>query len=387
MNSQFDAWKKRLDDEIEKLAPEIFKLNDYLADNPEVSQEEHNSAQAIAELLTRHGLKVEMPFAGLPTAFKAGLEGKGDRKIALLAEYDALPEIGHACGHNVSGSISLLAGLAFSRVPEAVGGRLDIIGTPDEEKDGGKVVMADEGVFTGYDLALMIHMETINRVNSRFLALDGLEFVFTGKASHAASAPWEGKNAFNGLRLMFQALDMLRQHVKPDVKIHGIIVDGGKACNIVPEKAVGHLFIRANERGYLDRVKDMVVDCARGSAMATQTEVAINSLCSSLSDLKPNKAGDDLIGDCFRELGIQYEEDEEAYGSSDIGNMSYQCPTLHPTLAITDEDVNLHTREFAALVKGEPAHKVILKGAKVLSRACLRVFHDPQTAQKIHNQS
>jgi amidohydrolase len=383
MNLQYDLWKKHLDAEIEKLAPEVNKLSDYLADNPELGGEEYNSSKAIVEVLTRHGLQVEMPFAGLPTAFKASLEGNGEKKIALLVEYDALPGIGHACGHNVSGSISVLAGLAFSKVLEAVGGRLDIIGTPDEEINGGKIVMAEQGVFAEYDLAIMIHLDNKSRVNTKLLALDGIEFVFTGKASHAAAAPWEGRNALNGVQLMFHAIDMLRQHVKADVRMHGIIADGGEACNIVPEKAVSHFYIRSNERVYLDRVKAMVMDCATGSARATQTEVAIHDLCPSLFDLKPNKAGEDLIHDCFMELGLVDESEGVAFGSSDIGNMSYQCPTLHPTLAITQTNVQLHTREFAALVKGEAAYKVILNGAKILGQACLRVFHDFETAEKI----
>jgi amidohydrolase len=383
MNSQYDLWKNSLFQEIEKLAPEINELSDYLADHPELGGEEYNSSKKIAEVLTRHGLQVEMPFAGLPTAFRAGIEGSGDKKIALLVEYDALPGLGHACGHNVSGSLSVLAGLAFSKVIGAVAGRLDIIGTPDEEINGGKIAMAEQGIFDQYNLALMIHLDHKNRINAKLLALDGLEFVFKGKASHAAAAPWEGRNALNGVQLMFHGLDMLRQHVKPDVRIHGIIAEGGEACNIVPEKAVGHLYIRSDLKDYLAIVKEMVLDCAKGGALATQTEVIINTLCPSFSDLKRNKAGEELITRGFKQLDIPDESDEGSFGSSDIGNMSYHCPTLQPTLAITSENINLHTREFAALVKGDPAHKAILIGAKLIALACLEVFHNDQVAAKI----
>lgn len=380
---QYDQFKERLITEIENLAPEVNKLNDQLADYPELGGEEYNSSKAIADLLASHGLQVEKPFAGLPTAFKASIEGEGDKKIALLVEYDALPGVGHACGHNVSGSISLLAGLAFSKVVEAVGGRLDIIGTPDEESDGGKVIMAEQGIFDDYDLAMMIHLDSRNRVNSRFLALDGLEFSFAGKASHAAAAPWDGRNALNGVQLMFHAVDMLRQHVKDDVRIHGIIAEGGEVCNIVPEKAVAHFFIRSKERDYLDKIKANVIDCAKGSALATQTEVKINKLCPTLSDLKPNKAGDDLIADCFLEFGLPDNREEYGSGSSDIGNTSYCCPTLHPRLAITDTGASLHTREFAEFVKGEHAHRVIHTGAKILSLASLKLFNEPWIAERI----
>ncbi len=377
--------KENLFNKIEELAPEIYALNDQLADEPELGNEEYKSSAALADLLSRHGVEVEKPFAGMPTAFRAGFNGKqnGDQKVALLAEYDALPGIGHACGHNVSGSISVLTGLALFKLTHTFGGRVDIIGTPAEESAGGKVKMTEQGIFKEYDLAMMIHLDSRNRCNSCFLALDGLAFTFSGQASHAAAAPWEGRNALNGVQLMFHAIDMLRQHLKDDVRIHGIIADGGEACNIVPEKAEAHFFIRAREREYLDRVKEMVLDCAKGAAIATQTEVETGSLCPTLSDLKPNQAGDDLMAECFREIGIPDLREEYGTGSSDIGSTSYQCPTLHPRLAIAETGARLHTREFARFVKGEHAHQAILKGAKILSLACLKFFHDRELAEQV----
>ncbi len=380
---EYEQLKEILFAEIERLAPEINELNDQLASEPELGFEEYKSSKAIAEILSRHGLEVEMPFAGMPTAFKAAFDGGGDKKVALLAEYDALPGIGHACGHNVSGSISVLAGLALSKIKENLNGGVDLVGTPAEEGDGAKVEMAEQGLFKDYDLAMMVHLDSRTRVNSRFLALDGLEFTFRGQASHAAAAPWEGKNALNGVQLMFHALDMLRQHVRDDVRIHGIVADGGEACNIVPEKAVAHFFIRAREREYLDNVKGMVLDCAKGSAIATQTEVETGKLCPTLSDLKPNPAGDDLMAECYRELGLPDLKEEYGAGSSDIGSTSYQCPTLHPRLAIADTRAKLHTREFAEFVKGEHAHNAILKGAKILGLACLKFFGDPKKAEQV----
>ncbi len=389
MSSQLEQWKTQLFAEIERIAPEVFKLSDDLADNPEVGGEELGSVKKITALLEGHGLYTEKSFAGLPTAFKAEVAGSGDDsevKIALLAEYDALPDLGHACGHNVSGAISILAGLALSKVTDAVRGSLYIIGTPDEEGDGGKITMSELGIFDGYTLAMMVHLDNKNRVNSRLMALDGLEFIFKGKSSHAAAAPWEGRNALNGVQLMFHAVDMLRQHVKPDVRMHGIVDEGGYVCNIVPEKAVGHIFIRSEDRAYLDDVQKMVLDCAKGAALATQTEVEVNTLCPSLSDLKPNRAAEEVIRQCFKELDIPNQTDGKAFGSSDIGAMSYRCPTLHPTLALTQEDIKIHTREFLKLVKGETAHKVILNGARILALACLRVFNNPELAEKIKQE-
>jgi amidohydrolase len=379
-----ENWQELLFKTVEKLAPEVYELNDFLADNPELSGQEHESARAISRLLESYEMEVEMPFAGLPTAFKTGFKGGGgSKKLALLVEYDALPGIGHACGHNVSGSISILTGLALSKHLEALTGRVDIIGTPDEEVNGGKIVMGDQGFFDDYDLALMIHLDNKNRINAKFLALDGLEFAFEGKSSHAAGAPWDGKNALNGVQLMFHAFDMLRQHVRPDVRIHGIIKEGGDACNIVPENALGHLYIRANERSYLDSVREMIYDCAKGAAVATQTCVEINKLCPSMKDLKANKSGEELMEVCFQALGLKDQSEEIRMGSSDAGNMSYYCPTLHPTLALAPENVSLHTKEFTEYIKGESAYQAILKGAKLLCMASLRFFQTPGLADKI----
>ncbi len=385
MAADLEPLKKQLFAEIDRLAPEVFKLSDNLADNPEIGGEEINSAEKITAILEKHGLDVEKSFAGLPTAFKAKTFGSGNSriKLALLAEYDALPDLGHACGHNVSGAISILAGLSLSKLANELPGSLDIIGTPDEEGDGGKITMSDKGIFDDYTLAMMIHLDNKNRTNSRLMALDGLEFVFYGKSSHAAAAPWEGRNALNGVQLMFHAVDMLRQHVKPDVRMHGIVDEGGYVCNIVPEKAVGHIFIRSEDRAYLDQVRKMVLDCAKGAALATQTEVEVNTLCPSLSDLKANDAAEELIRDCFEELGIDDHTDGKAFGSSDIGAMSYRCPTLHPTLALTEEDIKIHTREFLGLVKGETAHRAILNGARVLALAGLNVFMKRDLAENI----
>ena len=375
--------KERIFQTIEYLSPEAIECSDYLADHPELSGAEYNSSKKIVNILKKYGFKVEMPFSGIQTAFKGSLKGEGKIKIAFLLEYDALPGIGHACGHCVSGSISILAGLGFAINKDALLGELDLIGTPAEETNGAKVNMLKKGVFDNYDLVIMIHMANRNNIHSQLLVMDALEFTYIGKYSHAAAAPWEGRNALNGLQLMFHAIDMLRQHILPEARIHGVIIKGGEAPNIVPAKAVARFYVRATNRSYLDHLVEKVKDCARGAALATQTEVEIKYFENSFSEIMPNIAGELLLTQIYKELGLKIDKEVAKIGSSDIGNVSKRCHVLHPTLAITEPGVELHTLEFSAEVKGEKAHQAIINGAKVLALAALKVFNDEVLQKKI----
>lgn len=377
-------WEEQIFREIDRIAPEIITHSDDLADHPELSGAEYESSKKIVRILRKYGYEVEIPFIDIPTAFKGSLKRQGRQKVAFLAEYDALPGIGHACGHCVSGSISLLAALGFSAFKEAINGELNIIGTPAEETNGAKVEMAKKGVFDNYDLAIMIHLADRNSIVSQFLAMDALEFTFTGKSSHAAAAPWQGKNALNGVQLMFHAVDMLRQHVLPETRMHGIISKGGEAPNIVPDKAIARFYIRAPKRDYLNQVAEKVKNCAKGAALATQTAVKIKNFESSFDNLISNPAGESLLSNIYQEIGLKVDDRvRAAVGSSDIGNVSQRCPAFHPTIAITRQGVGLHTREFAAAVKTEKAHQAIIDGAKILTLTALKIFHEEETREAI----
>lgn len=377
-------WEEQIFREIDRIAPEIITHSDDLADHPELSGAEYESSKKIVRILRKYGYEVEIPFIDIPTAFKGSLKRQGRQKVAFLAEYDALPGIGHACGHCVSGSISLLAALGFSAFKEAINGELNIIGTPAEETNGAKVEMAKKGVFDNYDLAIMIHLADRNSIVSQFLAMDALEFTFTGKSSHAAAAPWQGKNALNGVQLMFHAVDMLRQHVLPETRMHGIISKGGEAPNIVPDKAIARFYIRAPKRDYLNQVAEKVKNCAKGAALATQTAVKIKNFESSFDNLISNPAGESLLSNIYQEIGLKVDDRvRAAVGSSDIGNVSQRCPAFHPTIAINRQGVGLHTREFAAAVKTEKAHQAIIDGAKILTLTALKIFHEEETREAI----
>ena len=366
----------RLDERIADRAVDAIALSEDLAAHPEISGEEHESSRKIVALLEGAGFSLTYPYADLETAFRATRGGGGPR-VALLVEYDALPELGHGCGHNLHGAMSVLAALGLADLIDDVGGTLDVVGTPAEETDGAKCSMADKGLFDGYDLALMIHSGSQTSMAAfRSLAMDGYRFTFRGKAAHAAASPWEGRNALNGLQLLFHAVDMLRQHCRPEARLHGVIDIGGRAPNIVPEKALCRFELRAPTRGYLDDLRERVFDCARGAALATATEVSWEKFESSFDEMVPNEVGEALIEELFEELSIPFTAPAEPAGSTDMGNVSRRCPALHPILAITPQACPLHTREFARAVVGPQAHRALLAGGRILGRAVLKTLLD-----------
>ncbi len=377
--SSYEEIKKSVFQAAESNFSELKALNDDLADHPEISGQEFESSAKIVELLRRHGFTVEYPFAGLPTAFKA-VSGskKHGRKVAILTEYDALPEVGHACGHCVSGSISVLAGIAMMEAQDALDVDVDVIGTPVEETDGAKCTMVKQGVFDGYDMAMMIHLDDKNILAPKLLALDSYLYSFKGKAAHASAAPWDGVNALNAAQLMVHAVDMLRQHVTPDVRMHSVYRDGGAAPNIVPETASVEYYVRAEERGYLNDLVRKVDDCARGAAIATQTTYEKAPTAEAYDNLKNNATGLAVLAEVYEELDLPTENTETTFGSSDVGNVSFVCPTFQPTLAIAKPGTPIHTREFADAVKTDLAHDMILKGAEVICLQIIRIFSDPQ---------
>lgn len=364
--------------EIEAHHGEAVAINDALADEPEVSGQEYKSSARIVEYLRSQGWEVEYPFAGYDTAFKAVINGGNNhpRKIAILTEYDAL-EIGHACGHCVSAATSVLAGMTLAKLQDELNVDIHIMGTPIEETYGAKCTMVNDGIFDGYDMAMMVHMYNRNLTKTKLLAKDSYLYKFSGKAAHAASAPWEGNNALNGVTLMFHAMDMLRQHVRDDVRIHGVIRDGGMAPNIVPESASAEVYIRALDRSYLNEVIRKVDDCAFGAAMATQTTVEKIITGGAYDNLKDNKTGLAVLEEVFDELEIPLDRDfDEIFASTDAGNVSMVCPTFHPTLKIADLSVALHTKAFEELVKTDVAHKAIADGAKLIALQVIKIFGD-----------
>ena len=372
----YEQFSRNADIAIRERLSDAIELNLRIAARPETGGNEHFACAAHTEFLRHAGFMVETPFCGIPTAFCA-TAGSGFPVVALLAEYDALPLIGHGCGHCLHGSMSSLAGAALLPLMAELGGTLRVVGTPAEETNGAKVTMAKMGVFDDAALAVMIHCNDVTSfVRYRSLAMDAPEFTFTGMTAHAAGAPWEGRNALNGATLFLHAMDMLRQHVRPEIRMHGVITDGGTAPNIVPDRAVVRCYARAPERTQLDALMKRIDRCASGAAMATETDVSRRLVEFSFDDTKPNEPAETMMESVFSELGVPIVPAPGPIGSSDVGNVSHRCPALQPHLAITDVPTPHHTRQFAEASSAASSGKALELGARILARAALRVFLD-----------
>jgi amidohydrolase len=368
---------------IEEVQNEIIGLNDFLAQNPEIGGEEFKASSSIVDILRKYEIEVEYPFAGMDTAFR-GIINKGkERKAVILAEYDALRGIGHGCGHCASGSISLLAALVLNSIKETIPAEIHLIGTPDEEMRGGKVTMANLGIFDEYDFAVMIHMSNKNAVYSGFLALDAYEFSFHGKPAHAASIPWEGRNALNAARLFMDATDMMRQHVKDDVRLHGYIKSGGDASNTVPHLAVVEMLVRAKDRVYINELSQWVMDCAKAASIATRTTWRVEQLGEKFDGLKRIRSGEKYLERIYKELNLPLTDmGDQTGGSSDIGNVSSICPAFHPYISI-GEGLNGHTLEFAQAMTAESTHRAILDGGEIIARFIRDIYCTPGALEEL----
>lgn len=372
----YDELKGDLYTNIDKYKEDAIALNEFVGTHPELSGEEYEGSKYIVNYLRGEGFDVEYPFDGMATAFKA-VYGKDNhtRKIAIMAEYDALPEIGHACGHCTSCATSVLAARSLIQFQDELDVDIHVIGTPTEETDGAKALMVDHGVFNQYSMAIMLHMYDCNIISPVALALDSYLYTFHGKAAHASSAPWEGVNAFNAVQLMFHGMDMLRQHVKPDVRIHGIVRYPGEAPNIVPEKCSAEVYCRSREREYLDTVAKKIDNCAEGAAIATGTTWEKEPTANSYDNIKRNETGCRLLKESYEEVGLFENGDvDDIFGSTDAGNVSFVCPTFHPTIQLVDKGVAIHTKDFEVCSRGEKANEVICNGAKIIGLQVIKVF-------------
>jgi amidohydrolase len=379
-------FKGRIEKKISEELPGFVNMAVEIHDNPELGGSEFKTSALLVHVLKSKGWNVEYPYIGLPTAFNAVRKNGNGPVVDFMAEYDALPDIGHACGHNLNGVMSLLAGVALA---DAIGyeieGEIRVVGTPAEETDGAKVEMANRGVFDDADFAMMVHASTgVLHPIYRSLAIVPLVFSFKGLASHAASAPWDGANALNALLLFFHAIDMLRQHVKPDTSIHGIITKGGEAPNIVPDFAQAAFYFRSRSRNYLESVLEKAFNCARGAALATGTDVSWEQNETSFREILPNPEAEKQIMEILDEMGFLYVLDTHFGGSTDVGDVSWRCPTLHIPMPLTEKKVASHSREFADITGDKRIiGKCIADGARIMARMGLRVLTDPETRRKM----
>lgn len=371
---------------LERFESEIYALNDFMAANPELGREEYKASQAIVELLRKNGIETEYPFAGFETGFCGKINPEKEKRAVILAEYDALQGMGHACGHCASGSSSVWAALALNEMRDELDFGIDIIGTPDEERRGAKCYMADDGIFDRYDFAAMVHMGPVSTVDVNMIALDGLNIRWHGKASHAASAPEEGINAFNAARLFFDAVDMMRQHIVQEARLHGYLRHAGTAANIVPDLAEVTFLARAPKRKDLNGITEWVKDCAKASAMATKTSVEIEPSGLPFHELYISDSGRKLMEECFKDISIEPDNGTVGMtGSSDIGNVDYHCPAFHPIMSI-GKPYQCHTLEFASVMQSDLAHEAIKNSAEYLITLCVKLYSNDDLMEKIKKE-
>ncbi|WP_306539845.1 M20 family metallopeptidase [Megasphaera sp.] len=366
---------------------QAFKLNYAIANDPELSGEEFHACQHYIDACRSLGMDVEEHFTGQKTAFRAVVSRaqKPVLKIALLAEYDALPGVGHGCGHSANGAMSFLAAAALKDLKD-LPVDVDLIGTPDEELRGGKVIMCEQGVFNDYDLAVMVHISpTKTNANSHFLALDDYRIAFHGQTAHAAGEPWNGRNALNGAMLALHGIDMLRQHVRPETRIGSYIVDGGQASNVVPDYAEVECCIRHSERAYLDTVVAKVMKCFEGAAIATETTYDVKQMGCKFDNMVWNDTATKAAEQVLTDMGIAYEAPKDC-GSSDVGNVSHQCPALHLHLALGDVPMPEHSVEIANAVKAPSIEPIIVKGAEIMGRLAILLAGDEKRCQAMMDE-
>ncbi|MFA5868874.1 MAG: M20 family metallopeptidase [Candidatus Bathyarchaeia archaeon] len=388
--------KEKIKGEVDAAMPRLVEMSDWIGKHPELGSEEVEASKLLAGELGRHGFKVEMGVLGMPTAFKAVYRGKGKGpRIAFLCEYDALPGVGHGCGHNMIGTSGLGAGIAVSKLMKGLPGELWVVGTPAEEGHGpsssAKKKMAEAGFFKGVDAVMMIHPMGNSKmtVATGFLAITGINLVFTGKTAHAAADPYNGLNALNAAVLCFMAIHANRQQFKRAANpvVHGIITEGGLANNIIPDRAVMQFGVRSSDDSYIPTLVKMVEDSAKGAAIATGCEVKITVSPGLKSNVR-NPPLEKLFVKGFKELGVEAEDPDYTAaqppgGSTDFTDLSHAVPGMHAMVGFTKAEITGHSRELCAATLTEEGHRGIEIGAKVLALAGVEVLTDAKLRAEI----
>jgi amidohydrolase len=379
------ATERRLLELVEGDFGEMLALSRWMASHPELSLEEHATSERYRAYLSARGFAVTPVGPSLPTAFIAsrGAEDAAVR-VGLLAEMDALPEIGHACGHNLSGPASLLAAHAAAGALPPDAARIVVIGCPAEETGVGKRRLVELGAFEGLDAAMMAHASDMRRAHRLFLGNAKREIVFHGRASHAAAYPEEGINALDGVIAFFVALGLLRQQLPREVRVHGIVSDGGQAPNVIPERAAARVWVRSLEERLIEATSERVLACARGAAEATGTRLEVLEELGGSPPMHPNLSLARCYGRQLRRLGLEETAHGpgDAIGSSDITHVSRVVPTIHPNFPI-GEHLQLHTRAFAAATTTGQGESGLLEAARALALTVAELAHDPELRSEV----
>lgn len=384
-----ERWEKAAAAAVARIAPEIRELSAWIHAHPELSLEETEACRLHTELLRRHGFTVTDRFLGISTAYRAVYDsGKPGPALAFLAEYDALPTLGHACGHNLIGALACAAGIALTGFADQLGGTIYVFGCAGEETNGAKVDMAAQGCFDKMTAAMSAHPCQADGYSSSTMAIDALQFDFYGRASHAASCPEAGINALDACINTFNLVNALRQQTSPTARIHGIITHGGECPNIIPEYAGARFYVRERHRADLQKLAERVVRCAESAAAGCGARVEVSHFEYNNDDLVTNETLSRLFTEKLYDAGFTGELLSGINGgSSDIGNVSYRCPTIQAWFGIGDgSPLPLHTREFAAAAGSSPAIEKALLYAKAFVLTGIHLMEHPETCAEIRDE-
>lgn len=373
--------------EVDRLAPVLLDVSHQIWEHPELNYEEHFAHDILTSAISGAGVDVQRHAFGVDTGFCADT-GDSGAVVAVLCEYDALPEIGHACGHNVIASAGLGAGLALVSIAQTAGGRVRLLGTPAEEGGGGKIVMADHGAFAGVDAAMMVHPADHDLLAMDAIAIHELNVRYEGEAAHAAAFPWKGRNALDAAVLGYMNVAALRQHIESDERVHGIFTKAGDKPNIVPRDAAAQWYVRSGTVARLQLLKARVLRCLNAGADAAgcsmQHEWAAHTYsemidCGPIAQSYAANAG--RLG---RVVADSRQGGGKVVGSTDMGNVSYLVPSIHPMIAVSPPNVSIHTPEFAAYARGEPGDRAVLDGAKALAMTAVDLWCEPELRRQAH---
>lgn len=369
---------------IDRASDELVELGKRIHATPEVAFQEVQASEWLSDALERHGFQVHRGVADLPTAFRAEVSGNGaGPAVAFLAEYDALPEIGHACGHNLICTAALGAGIGLAAAIGSLHGKALVLGTPAEEGGGGKVLMLQRGAFAGVDVAMMFHPAGYTLTARPSLASCRLKLKFGGKAAHAAAAPFEGINALDALIQTFVSIGLLRQQLRDDARVHGIITYGGAAPNIIPDRAEATFSVRAADRAYAEEALHRVIACAQAGAQATGATLEYETK-KGYDAINPNRPLADAFGRHLEELGwpLDVPPEKPKMGSTDMGDVSHVLPAIHPYVAI-GRDIPGHTVEFREAARTPQGFEAMLTAAKAMALTALDVLTNPGFLEQV----
>jgi amidohydrolase len=374
---------KRVDIERPQLKNIALKIHA----NPEIGLQEFKASGWLTAYLEKKGFTVERGICDMPTAFRATY-GTGKPHIAILAEYDALPGVGHACGHNLICTIALGAAVASKQTVDAYGGMVLVIGTPAEEMQGGKIDMVKKGAFNDLDAALIVHPENFDSATSNALACQNLYIDFFGKSAHASAGPTQGINALDAMILSFNAIGALRQHIRSTARIHGIITDGGKAANVIPDHTRAEFMVRATDDAYLDELEQKVLNCFIGAAQATSARLEYRWDERRYAAMRSNMTLAKLYADNMKSMGrnVRIPGPGPGAGSTDMGNVSQIVPAIHPMLAITQHPVSIHSLEFAQAAASDSGIQGMIVAAKAVAGMIVDLLVNPDILHKVKEE-